>query len=446
MSSDSSPKGRILIGEDVRLIAFRMTKVLEDAGYEVASAVDGEECLRIARTNPPDLLVLDIMMPKLHGIEVLKALRADPATEKVGVIVCTAKDFKTERVECAMLGVHEYLIKPFEPPVLLEKVEAFFEQRGSVPVTAPSPSVPKAAPEPFVPEFDVWGNRYALWGCRGSTPTPGARFLRAGGNTSCFAVTWGDEKYIFDAGSGIRELGAEIMAGKRRKIHLFVTHTHWDHIQGFPFFTPAYVPGFDITIWGAELFGKDLKSVFRGQLDRDYFPVQMEDMNSNLVFRHLSTNPIVIGDVKIWWEYAQHPGATVGYKIECGPYKIAWVPDNEFLQGYTGAPELLTRDNPFVTPYRKMIDFLSGADAVIHEAQYTAEEYPKKIGWGHSSVPNACLLMKFAGVKRWIITHFDPTHDDEFLEKKLAVTRQIFDRIGHKCYVTHGYDGLTYYL
>ena len=291
MSSESSPKGRVLIGEDVRLIAFRMTKALEEAGYEVASAVDGEECLRKARANPPDLLVLDIMMPKLHGIEVHKALRADPATEKIGVIVCTAKDFKTERVECAMLGVHEYLIKPFEPPTLIEKVEAFFQQRGSVSAVTPAPTAPKPAPEVFVPEFDVWGNRYALWGCRGSTPTPGARFLRAGGNTSCFAVTWGDEKYIFDAGSGIRELGAEIMAGKRRKIHLFVTHTHWDHIQGFPFFTPAYVPGFDITIWGAELFGKDLKSVFRGQLDRDYFPVQMEDMNSSsATFRRIRSS------------------------------------------------------------------------------------------------------------------------------------------------------------
>src|SRR5204863_602386 len=128
-----------------------------------------------------------------------------------------------------------------------------------------------------------------------------------------------------------------------------------------------------------------------GQLDRDYFPVQMEDMNSNLVFRHLDSNPIVSGDVKVWWEYAQHPGATVGYKVDLGGYKFAWVPDNEFLQGYTGPPEAITRDHPLVTPYRKMIQFLSDADVVVHEAQYTNDEYPKKIGWGHSCVSNACI-------------------------------------------------------
>lgn len=448
MSSESLPKGRILIGEDVRVIAFRMSKALQEEGYAVDSANDGEECLRKARENPPDLLILDIMMPKLHGIDVLKALRADGRTSEVGVMVCTARDFKADQAQCAAFGVRDYLIKPVAPATLTKKVGEFFKRRGvsSTAAGADIDAGPKSVPEPFVPEFDASGNRYALWGCRGSTPTPGARYLRHGGNTSCFAVTFGEEKFIFDAGSGIRDLGIEVMAGKRRKLHLFVTHTHWDHIQGFPFFAPAYVPGFDITVWGAELFGKDLKSVFSGQLDRDYFPVQMEDMNSNLVFRHLSTNPIVLGDVKVWWEYAQHPGATVGYKIDVGGFKIAWVPDNEFLQGYTGAPELLTRDHPFVTPYRKMIQFLADADVLVHEAQYTAHDYPRKIGWGHSSVANACLLMKFADVKRWIITHHDPAHDDEFLERKLAMTRQLLARMEHKCHVTHGYDGLTNYL
>ena len=185
-----------------------------------------------------------------------------------------------------------------------------------------------------------------------------------------------------------------------------------------------------------------LKS-FRGQLDRDYFPVQMEDMQSNLRFRHLTENPVVIDGVKVHWEYAQHPGATVGYKIEIGGRKVAWLPDNEFLQGYTGAPEDLTRDNPFVAPYRKMIEFVSDVDLLIHEAQYTNEEYVMKIGWGHCSVSNACLLAKFANVQRWIVTHHDPTHDDDFLESKLGLTRQILERIGHPIEVQHGHDGLT---
>lgn len=447
MSTNDAPKGTILIGEDVRLIAFRMRQALESAGYSVEEAADGEQCLAKARMLNPDLVILDIMMPKLHGIDVLKALRADEKTAKIGVIVCTAKDFKTDQAEAALLGIHDYLVKPIETPTLLEKVNTFFSAHGAVPATPPpAEAIEKTAVEPYSPQFDQWGNRYALWGCRGSTPTPGPRFLKHGGNTSCFCVTYGDDKYIFDAGSGIRELGAEIMTGKRHRLHLFITHTHWDHIQGFPFFTPAYVPGFEITIWGAELFGKDLRSVFRGQLDRDYFPVQMEDMNSNLDFRHLATSPITAGDAKISWEYSQHPGATVGYKIEVGGQRIAWVPDNEFLQGYTGDPRAITRDHPLVTPYRKMIQFLSDADVVIHEAQYTPDEYVSKIGWGHSSLSNACLLIKFAGVRRWIITHHDPQHDDEFLERKLSITRRILRDLDHECSVVHGYDGMTEYL
>jgi phosphoribosyl 1,2-cyclic phosphodiesterase/ActR/RegA family two-component response regulator len=449
MSKPTPAIGRILIGEDVRVIAFKMAQALERAGYAVETANDGEECLRKARENLPDLVVLDIMMPRIHGIEVLKTLREEHRTAKIGVLICTAKDFKTEHDEAVRLGVFDFLIKPFEPAQLVEKVDLFFTRRGryaGVP-EFPTPTVDlEAGGEPYCPVLDTTRPRFTFWGVRGSTPTPGARFLRTGGNTSCFSVASGEEIFIFDAGTGIRDLGLDLLCGPPRKLHLFVTHTHWDHIQGFPFFAPAYVPGFDVVIYGAEGFGKDLKSVFRGQLDREYFPVQMEDMHSHLQFRHLTANPMTVGSAKIWWEFAQHPGATVGYKIEIEGKKIAWVPDNEFLQGYTGSPEEITREHPLALPYANMIDFLSDADLVIHEAQYTPEEYPKKIRWGHSSVANACVLMKLAGVKRWFITHHDPMHDDGFLEAKLCLTRQILEKIGHPIPVSHAYDGRTEYF
>ena len=446
MSQPSSVKGRVLIAEDVRVIAFKMVQALEDAGYIVETAADGEECLAKARASLPDLVVLDIMMPRMHGIEVLKALREEHRTARTGVIVCTAKDFKTEHAETARLGVFDILIKPFEPALLLEKVEKFFAGRSGFNGAPefPSPTVAaESTGEQYLPVLDTSRARFSLYGTRGSTPTPGARFLRHGGHTSCMGVVLGDEQFIFDAGSGIRDLGLDVLASPRRHLHLFVTHTHWDHIQGFPFFAPAYVPGFEITIYGAEGFGKDLKSVFRGQLDSEYFPVQMEDMHSDLRFRNLDVNPVPVGSASISWAFAHHPGATVGYKIGIGGKKIAWVPDNEFLQGYTGPPDELTRDHPLVEPYGNMIDFLSDADIVVHEAQYTCDEYPKKIRWGHSSVSNACVLMKLAGVRRWVITHHDPLHDDTFLETKLQLTRQILERLGHAIHVSHGYDGMT---
>ena len=236
------------------------------------------------------------------------------------------------------------------------------------------------------------------------------------------------------------------MKSKIRDVHLFITHTHWDHIQGFPFFIPAYDPNFKITVYGAQGFGKDLKSLFSGQLDADYFPVQLENMRAKLNFVQLGPEPIELPGARITWEFANHPGATVGYKIEVSGKKIAWVPDNEFLEGYTGSPDLISPDHERVAPYQKMIEFLSGTDWLMHEAQYMNEEYATKIGWGHCSLSNACLLARLARVRRWTVVHHDPAHDDRFLETKLNLTRQLLERVGHPVPVAHGYDCMTEFL
>jgi phosphoribosyl 1,2-cyclic phosphodiesterase len=293
---------------------------------------------------------------------------------------------------------------------------------------------------------EIPSNEVILWGSRGSSPTPGGRFIRHGGHTSCLSLNHDGTQFIFDAGSGIRELGRALMQDQPRQLHLFITHTHWDHIQGFPFFTPAYTPGWEIEIHGARNFNKPLKSVFRGQLDQEYFPVQMEDMCAHLDFHHLNDEPIVIDGVKISHIHVCHPGTTLGYKIEVDGKKIAWIPDNEFLQGRLDPLDDLTKDSEVVKPMLPMIQFVEGVDLLIHEAQYTDEEYAQKVGWGHSSVGNACALAHFANVKRWIITHHDPAHDDAFLEMKLNMTRRLLTRMGSNVIVSHGYDGLTEYL
>lgn len=448
MSKAAISPARILIGEDTPDMAYLMRFALEGAGYSVETTPDGEACLARARETLPDLILLDIMMPKMHGIAVLRALRADPSTRHLPVLVCTAKDFKTEYEQCIELGVVDVLIKPQDTPLLVEKVNAFLRSKDRGEPAAPAPESRSIVPAtaPYLPQIETPNGRISLWGTRGSTPTPGARFLRHGGHTSCMSLVVGDEHLIFDAGSGIRELGVELNKHAPRKLHLFITHTHWDHIQGFPFFLPAYLDGYEINIYGAPGFRKDLQSVFSGQLDREYFPVQMEDMKADIHFRHLSEPPMQIGRIRISWELVQHPGATLGFKAEVDGKTIVWIPDNEIFQGYLGDPAELHRDHPLVTPFGRIIDFMAGADVAIHEAQYTNEDYAKKLGWGHSSVSNAAALIKLAGVKRWIAIHHDPSHDDAFLETKLNLTRQILKRLGHPIEVVHGYDGMTEYL
>lgn len=443
--SKQSPKRpkRVLVAEDTEVVSHLMLNLLQGAGYEVALARDGEECLAQVAAFHPDLLILDLMMPKIHGIEVLRRLRADKDTRRLGVIVCTAKVFKTEHMAASELGAYAFLPKPHSHNELLDVVAAYFAGRPA-PHEMAVASTPEG--EAYKPEMETGRGRVAFWGTRGSIPTPGAAFMRHGGNTSCMQVEHGGEIVVFDAGSGIRELGIELMKGPPRKVHLFITHTHWDHIQGFPFFTPAFVPGWELVVYGAEGFGKSLEAVFRGQLDQDYFPVQMEDMNAAIEFRHLTPEPVRVGEVTVTWEYAQHPGATVGYKIDVAGTVLSWFPDDEFLFGYLGDPRELTLDDPRLAPYHRTVEFLSGVDILVHEAQYTAAEYPQKVGWGHSSLPNAALLAKLAGVKRWMVTHHDPMHDDRFLEQKLNLTRQQLARLGHAIPVCHAYDGMVEFL
>src|SRR5208283_5043678 len=149
-----------------------------------------------------------------------------------------------------------------------------------------------------------------FWGTRGSIPTPASWTRVYGGNTPCVEVRFDDVLFICDAGSGIRELGKDLLTRQPppKDVHLFITHTHWDHIQGFPFFIPAYDPSFKITVYGAQGFGKDLKSLFSGQLDVDYFPVQLENMRAKLNFVQLGPEPVELPGARVTWEFANHPG------------------------------------------------------------------------------------------------------------------------------------------
>ena len=415
----------------------------------------------MTRRLRPDLLVLDIMMPVVHGMDVLKRLKADPETRGVGVVMWSAKAFKPDVDAAREQGAYAFLEKPVDRHHLAATVREYFDRhaaQGEADATTPPEAatletskpleVLKPAP-PFVAKLDTSRGYVKLWGTRGSIPVTGPRYARHGGNTSCLEVTCGDQTAVIDAGSGIRDLGMDLLARGRKKLRLFVGHTHWDHIQGFPFFTPAYVPGYEVQVFGARGFGKDLEQVFRGQLDRDYFPVEMNDMAAKLTFNYLEANPVLPdGDhqpqcLKIHWEFMNHPGATVGFRIESGGRSIGYITDNEFLKGYLGPPEDVAADGELLAPFRKIIDLVKDVDLLIHEAQYLNEEYVKKIGWGHSSVSNACVLVKHANVKRWVVTHHDPMHDDDKLQEKLNVTKQILKRLGHHAEVSHAFDGMV---
>ncbi len=443
-------KPKILIAEDIRTISNRISWIVEDNGYDARIAMDGEMCLEVAREYRPNLIILDLMMPKLHGIDVLKALKADPDFSEIRIIVCTAKGFKTEIDRALELGADDVIIKPVDGDDLVMRITkqigaGIAGNRAGRAAAAVAEAMSESGIR-YIPTLDRSRHSLWFWGTRGSIPTSGPQYSRHGGDTSCMELRAGEDVIIFDAGSGIRKLGLELVKEKPRKIHLFITHTHWDHIQGFPFFTPAYLSGHDITIYSARGFSKNLDAIFHGQLDQDYFPVQMDDLHANLTFQYLGDQPIQIGDTRVYWEFMQHPGATVGYKIETNGVKVAYVPDNEFLKGFIGGPFDIDDKSQLMTMYKPIIDFLRDVDILVHEAQYMPGEYMEKIGWGHSSVTNAALLARIVDPKQWYVTHHDPMHTDDFLQDKLNLTLQILGDIGADTRVDHAYDGKVVYL
>lgn len=435
---------RVLVADDVESMVLLMKRVLEAEGYSVRTASDGQGCLEETASFRPDLVILDIMMPKVHGLDVLKRIKSDPASAGTGVIVCTAKSFKPDEDQALAEGAFAVIEKPFRPEALAAKAREFFE--GAAAPAATEGSDPASTAGAYLPRPDESRARIRLWGTRGSIPVSGSRYSRYGGNTSCLSVERGEDLVIIDAGTGIRDLGIELAARGPARIHLFIGHTHWDHIQGFPFFIPAYIPGFEIVLYGASGFGKDLESVFRGQLDSDYFPVQMADMRAKLEFRLLGESPVKVGGMRVHWEFTHHPGATLAYKVESGGASVCYMTDNEFLKGYRGHPSRAEADDELKAPYKKIIDFVTGADLLIAEAQYTNEEYGSKIGWGHSSVSNACLLAKLGRIRDWIVVHHDPQHDDEILERKLGVLKAVAREIGFRGVIRGGFDGMTEFL
>lgn len=257
-----------------------------------------------------------------------------------------------------------------------------------------------------------------FWGTRGSISTPGNQTEKYGGNTSCISVQSGKTTIIFDAGTGIRNLGLHLASRPKEDgpldAHLFLTHTHWDHIQGLPFFTPAYIAGNKLTIYGSprkELF---LEQILRGQMNEDYFPVKMSAFAATVVIQEISDrHPINIDNVRIeWLDQSAHPGGTVHYKVCVGDKRAVYATDVELDQML--GPDPINPTSPeLLEQYRA---FVRGVDLLIADGQYTEDEYPSKKGWGHTSLPSLLVALKGLHVKQLAVFHHDPQHSDTMLD------------------------------
>ncbi|MHC1751038.1 MBL fold metallo-hydrolase [Humidesulfovibrio sp.] len=269
--------------------------------------------------------------------------------------------------------------------------------------------------------------RLVFWGTRGSIAAPGANTAGFGGNTTCLEVDTGsgeraalNDHIILDAGTGIRALGLALAKSRPVRCAVFITHTHWDHIQGLPFFVPLFVPGSRVAIHGPfDPVGlKDIRGVLEGQMAYPYFPVSSAELKADISYQTLSEGQSVrVGEATVSAILMNHPVISLGYKVQCGGKALFFTGDHEDYAN------IYKPDDPLHEEYQGLIeerrqalaDFLRGVDVLVADAMYTDAELPAKTGWGHSC-PAACArLARLAGIPRLILTHFDPTRDDEAL-------------------------------
>lgn len=263
-----------------------------------------------------------------------------------------------------------------------------------------------------------------FWGVRGSIPCPGKLTSKYGGNTSCIEILGGSDIIVLDAGTGIRELGLELVkTQKALRIHILLSHTHWDHIQGFPFFTPIYFPGNEIFIYGPRALEKSLEEALMFQLQYSYFPVRGVELAARVKFTELDEESFKIGDIEFTSRSMNHPIRVLAYKFSRDGRTGVYTGDNEpyydVLATKTSRIDTgVHRRGEFIRECNdRVVEFVSGSNLLVADAQYTEEEYGTKRGWGHSSVTHAIDLAVNAEVERLALFHHEPGHMDKDMDQ-----------------------------
>lgn len=380
---------RILIVDDDEQLAKVVAASLRIAGYEVKDINDGALAMGEIASFKPAVVITDLIMPGLSGAELLGQIRSDRGLDHVKVIVFSAKSFEYDYRSSLEAGADAYLVKPVSNQKMLDTIEGLLTS----------------------------AMKLTFWGTRGSTPRPGKETLKYGGNTSCISIEMTrDRLFVFDAGTGIIELGRALAAAnRRRKINLFITHPHWDHIQGLPYFQSLYQQGNEVVIYGTSQGKLTLREVIAGQMSHVYFPVAVKEFASHVYYKELTEGDFEIEDLQVRTISLHHPGTTLGYLLKGpGGKTVAYLTDNELTL------------NGDAHGRKRLVAFAAGADVLIHDAQYLDSEYPQRVGWGHSCLSEVLKLAAEAKVRRLYLYHHDPSHDDETVAAKEALGRKFF--------------------
>jgi phosphoribosyl 1,2-cyclic phosphodiesterase len=273
-----------------------------------------------------------------------------------------------------------------------------------------------------------------VWGCRGSLPTPGEATVRYGGNTSCVEVRNGnDVVLILDAGTGIRRLGDELDSGTQ--VHVLLTHLHLDHLEGLRFFAPLWQEGREIHIWGPPSPVHSLEERISRAFSPPLFPVDIADIPATISFHDVPDDTWELGEVRLLALPVSHPGSTVGYRLDVAHGSLAFIPDHEPVLGV----ELADLEPDWVSGHA----LAAGVDVLLHDCQFTEDEYSKRVGWGHSSVAHAVGFALKADVGRLVMFHHDPDRSDTEVEELTERASELWNGAARGAPPLAAHEGMT---
>ena len=369
-----------MIDDDLTMCDY-IGQIVKSLGYDFEFYNKAEGGLEEVVRQAPDLIILDLHLPDGNGLHVCKEIQQDQRTNGIPIIILTTREFNIEREMAFQAGASAFIQKPLDYKKISSQLNKWL-----------SPSL-----------------EIKFWGVRGSTPCANKENMIYGGNTTCVQVSLpqNDEYLIFDCGSGIRNLGNQIInKDKQATGRVFITHPHWDHIQGFPFFKPFYIEQNAFTIHMPEQFTGGCKDVLGGQMSYTYFPVTPGMLKADLKYETQKHHLQEYNGYTMEFMQSQHPVSTAIYKLHVGNKKIVFCPDNEIY------PQDVEQHSPYL---EHLENFVRDADILIHDGQYDRNIYPNRRGWGHSAWEEAVELGIRTNVKNLFLMHHDPDSTDNYL-------------------------------
>ncbi len=363
------------------------TRMLEAAGHTVTALNSTDHALEEIIKVKPDCVLCDLILPNLDGLQFFQQLKQEESIKQPIFIIITSKEYIYDYRRAFELGVNGYINKSSGYEAIIERV------------------------------LEIVNNDVIVrfWGVRGTLAVPGANSVRYGGNTNCVTLEFPDNNlFIFDAGSGIKELSRFFIKQHRTPVSakIFITHPHWDHINGIPFFVPFYVQGNEFEIFGSNHHSISLENLISDQMNSVYFPVTLKEFAAKVTFHSLSEEQFNIGDIHIQTILLNHPGRCLGYKVTYKDKVFSYITDNE----------IYFEDSPSYNEFNhhKLQQFIEGSDLLIMDATYSDKEYVHKMHWGHSCVSRVVDMADAAKIPLLALYHHDPDQFDVDIDNKLA--------------------------